>query len=216
MAAPRIFVSMGTPYAEQYTRFREELDVFLREQCGADARIIGKNEYPVGSPLSKIRDVMRTCHGVIIVAYERKHVAKGTDRRGSTEATSFVDRTYPTPWNHIESAMAYSLDLPIHILCQRGLTEEGLIETKMDWYVQYLDIAPGSLNDSAIGGTIRSWVRERVVPRASRPSIGRSVSGHSKLSDMSPVEIWSFFGIVAAAFGAGVGAAVLFPNLFGG
>lgn len=214
MATPRVFISMGTPYTPEYSAFRDALETYLRDQCDVDPRIIGKNEYPSGSPLGKIRDVMRSCHGVIIVAYERKHITKGTEKRGSDGASSLADRTYTTPWNHIESAMAFSLGLPIHILCQNGLTEEGLIETKVDWYVQRLEIAPEAFANPAVGGALRSWIRERVVPVSRRPNFLRAIGGQARLSEMTPLEIWSLTALIAASFSAGVGAAWLFPRIF--
>jgi len=69
MANPRIFISMGTPYAPKYVTFRHDLERFIRDECRADPRIIGVNEYPTGNPLAKIREVMRSCSGVMIVAY---------------------------------------------------------------------------------------------------------------------------------------------------
>jgi len=214
MAAPRVFISMGTPYTDDYGKFRDELDAYLRDSCGVDPRIIGKNEYPSGSPLNKIREVMKGCDGVIIVAYERKHVAKGSEKRGSTAQTALTNRTYTTPWNHIESAIAFSLDLPLHILCQTGLQEEGLIETKNDWYVQRLDIAPGAFADPKVAQSLQSWVKERVVPHARRPNFLSTIQGQSRFSDMTPVEIMGALGILAAAFGLGVWAANVFPLIF--
>ena len=61
MAEPRVFVSMGSPYTAELLAFRDALETLLRDRCGVDPRIIGKNEYPTGSPLTKIIEVMREC-----------------------------------------------------------------------------------------------------------------------------------------------------------
>jgi hypothetical protein len=210
---PRVFVSMGTPYTENYTRFRDELETLLRNSCGVDPRIIGKNEFPSGSPLAHIRAVMRQCAGVIIVAYERKYVETGMERRGGDGATKVEKRTYTTPWNHVESAIAYSLELPLYIFCQNGLSEEGLIESKVDWYIQHIDMVPGALSKPELVESIRAWVNTRVVPRSNKSSILRSLQGHVKFSEMTPHEIWTFFGIIAAAFLAGAVLSSKFPTL---
>jgi hypothetical protein len=109
---------MGTPYTAAYKQFREELETFLRDSCGVDPRIIGKNEYPSGNPLEHIRSKMRQCAGVIIVAYERKYLETGMEKRGAEaehKEQKLENRIYTTPWNHIESAIAYSLGLPLYI-----------------------------------------------------------------------------------------------------
>src|SRR5271165_7263999 len=112
MTECRVFISMGTPYTTEYMAFRDRLEQFLRDGCGVDPRIIGKNEYPSGSPLQKIKDVMTTCSGVVIVAYERKYVQIGAEKRKGESPTAIEEEIYTTPWNHIESAMAYSLGIP--------------------------------------------------------------------------------------------------------
>src|SRR5262249_26166496 len=149
---PRVFVSMGSPYTDQYSAFRNELEALLRDLCHVDPRIIGKNEYPTGSPIQHINNVMRTCDGVMIIAYERKMVQAGVEKRGGHAERQIVNETFTTPWNHIESAIAYSLALPIYIIAQRGLTEEGLIESKADWYVQTIAFEPGELRKQEVLG----------------------------------------------------------------
>lgn len=215
MATPRVFISMGTPYNEIFSRFRDSLEAFLRDQCGVDPRIIGKNEYPDGNPLSKIKSVMESCDGVIVVAYERKFLQSGVEKRSSKNSVDLSDRTYTTPWNHIESAMAYSLGIPLYILCQRGLSEEGLIESKLDWYVQYVDIHPDDFQRTDVSQSLVSWIKSRVVPRGRKPRFLRTVEGNIKLSEMTPKEIAGAIGVIMAAFSAGIAAMKFFPRLLG-
>jgi hypothetical protein len=198
MTPPRVFISMGTPYTAAYKQFRDELETFLRDNCGVDPRIVGKNEYPTGSPLAHIRSVMRQCAGVIIVAYERKYLETGVEKRGAEAAQKLKNRTYTTPWNHIESAIAYSLDLPLYIFCQTGLCEEGLIEAKLDWYVQHVDFEPGVLLRPDVSESIRAWVNTRVIPTSKRSNIFESLKGHVKFAEMTPLELWAFFGMLFA------------------
>jgi hypothetical protein len=213
MATPRIFVSMGTPYTEEYSKFRDDLEAFLHNRCGVDARIIGKNEYPSGSPLVHIREVMRTCHGVIIVAYERKFLESGIEKRGGDVAQAISKRTYTTPWNHVESSMAYSLGLPLYILCQRGLYEEGLIESKLDWYVQYLEISAAGLREPEVAESLRSWVTTRVLPNSKKPRSLLTMQGLVKFSEMTPDELIKFLGLLIGVFLLGAIAGSFFPGL---
>jgi len=205
MPTPRIFISMGTPYTEAYAKFRDSLEDFLRGQCQSDPRIIGKNEYPTGSPIGKIAEVMRSCDGVMIVAYERKYVETGTERRGGANETHLTGEIYTTPWNHIESAIAYSLGLPIYIIAQKGLKEEGLIETKTDWYVQKMDLTTESLRHPDVIGSIQAWIRERVAIRKRRRGALQGFAS-LKISDFT-MEDWALLGaLVSTSFGLGVAA----------
>jgi hypothetical protein len=214
MATPRIFISMGTPYNDEYLEFRDALEEFLRNGCNANPRIIDKNEYPSGNALDKIRDVMRTCHGVLVVAYERTYLEAGIEKRGSDRAVALSQRKYTTPWNHIESAMAYSLGLPIYIICQEGLVPEGLIETKPDWYVLYTEISKNSFAKIQTVESIRAWVESRVLPRTKSPRLLQAIEGQLKLSEMTPKEIITAVSVVTGAFVAGATTATFLPKLF--
>lgn len=214
MATPRIFISMGTPYNDDSARFRDALENLLRDQCGADPRIIGKNEYPDGSPLNKIKSVIESCDGMIVVAYERKFLKLGVEKRFGSQPVGLEDKTYTTPWNHIESALAYSLGLPIYIICQRGLSEEGLIESKIDWYVQYVDIVPTELSRAEVSQSIAHWITSRVASRSKTPQFFRILAGSSKISELTPKEIAGVLGLIAASFSAGVAAVKLLPGIF--
>jgi hypothetical protein len=215
MAEPRVFISMGTPYNETFEAFRDALEKFLR-RCRADPRIIGVNEYPTGNPLAKIRDVMKSCHGVIVVAYERKYLQAGVEKRSAAAPKPLSDQAYTTPWNHIESAMAYSLGLPIYIICQRGLTEDGLIETRADWYVQHMDLTPEALDKTAVSESLRTWLAESVAPVARKPRAWKSIEGALKLSEMTAKEIWGALALVGSIFAAGAAFARWAPALIGG
>ncbi|GAA0526849.1 hypothetical protein GCM10008941_02760 [Rhizomicrobium palustre] len=194
---------MGTPYTEKYHAFREELERVLRDRCGVDPRILGRNEYPSGSPVQKIHEVMRTCSGIVIVAYEHKRIHSGLEKRGGAEERRITNEVYTTPWNHIESAIAYALNLPIYIIAEQGLMEEGLIESKIDWYVQKMKFDAAELRRLEVCESLRVWVNERVIPLSvrRRPVLQNFIK--VKFSELTVEDYMVLFGFVATAFGAG-------------
>jgi hypothetical protein len=199
---------MGTPYTEEQMRFRTALEMMLRTQCNVDPRIIGVNEYPPGSPVLKIRETMKTCDGVLVVAYERKYVLKGIERRASVRERKFSDEKYTTTWNHIESAIAFSLGIPLYILCETGVVEEGLIESKVDWFVKRIVFEPDILVKPEVLESIKSWVNEHVVPHSKKskgvfPSIMRL--GFKELTMHDVYILLALIGLVFS-FGTIVGA----------
>lgn len=216
MATPRIFISMGTPYTPQYQEFQDALEALLRTRCGVDPRIIGRNEYPDGNPIHKIDQVMRSCDGVIIVAYERKIIRAGSERPGGVGEQNLDGASLTTPWNHIESAMAFTLGLPIYIIAQKGLRAEGLIETKVDWYVQEIDFSPAALEKLDVVESLKAWVSGRVgAGKHRKRKFALGFSG-LKLSDLTISEWLVILSVLGAAFGSGVWAARAFPQLFAG
>ncbi len=214
MGAPRIFISMGTPYTDTYAQFRDSLEAFLRDQCKADPRIIGKNEYPPGNPLPKVKEVMNSCSGLIVVAYERKFLESGSEKRHGISPLPLTKLSFTTIWNHIELALAYAFDIPIYIICEKGLVEEGLIESKLDWFVQHLGLTDAALRSADVSQSIRNWVTERVIPKSRKPKIFTTLLGTQKLSEVTGQEIGAVFAILTGAFGLGLAAAKWFPHLF--
>lgn len=202
MRQPKIFVSMGTPYSQKYIEFRDELEALLRDTLGADPRILGKNEYPTGSPLLKIKEVMSDCDGVLVVAYERKFVEVGAEKRSGANEVLINEHTYTTPWNHIESAMAFSLGIPLYVICEKGLKEEGLIESKLDWYVQYLDFSRESLRSNDVLHSLKSWVSG--VCKRRRKTSTESLLGRVRLSEMTPAEMFWVVSVLATVFLSGL------------
>jgi hypothetical protein len=214
MSAPRVFISIGARYTPQQERFLDELESFLRDRCGCDPRIIGKNEYPDGNPLTHIRDVMLSCHGVLVVAFERTRVVSGTEKPGGNGERSVSDAAYTTPWNHIESAIAFGLKMPMYILCENGLKEEGLIESKLDWRVQHIELTKKDLERVEVSESLRAWVTKRVVPYSNSPRAAKALLGSLKLSEMTPKEIGILIGSLTAAFLAGAAFFKWLPKLF--
>jgi hypothetical protein len=157
---------------------------------------------------------MSSCDGVIIVAYERKFFSSGIERRGGAQQRPLADEKYTTAWNHIESAIAFALHLPIYVICENGLTEEGLIESKVDWFVNHLDFTGDTLSSPGATDSIRAWITDRVIPHSRKPKSLLSLAAKLKLSEMTGEEWTAILALLGATFGLEIGAAKLLPAIF--
>lgn len=135
-------------------------------------------------------------------------------KRNSENRVDLSERIYTTPWNHVESATAYTMGLPIYVICQNGLTQEALIESKLDWYVQYCEISSESLRDQRIAESIRTWVAERVIGFSKKSKFWKTLQGNVRFSEMTPKEMFGAIGLLFAAFLLGAAAMKAFPNFF--
>jgi hypothetical protein len=151
---------------------------------------------------------------VIIVAYERKFVTAGFERRGGVTERLISEEKYTTPWNHVESAMAFALRLPLYVICENGITEEGLIESKVDWFVNRIDFSSSILFSPSVTDSIRSWVTERVIPYSRRPKSLLSFAAKLRLSEMTGEEWTAIIAMLGTAFGLGAGLARWLPKMF--
>ncbi len=205
MPRKSIFISMGRPYTPAQKQFLEGL-IELVKQNGLEPRVMNVTDYPTGNPLKGIAQVLRECSGVVVVASERTFFPTGVEKRNSADQQALSKMRYTTPWNQIESAMSYVLDIPILVIAERGLKEEGLLEEKYDWYVERVDIEPSALNEGPLRNRLAAWCRTVSERKGERRPI-RGVSGDIALGEFLkelPVKlVWQMALIAASLIAAG-------------
>ncbi len=126
-----IFLSYPKPSFGNQKVFIEKVTQFLQDH-GFEPRTLGVTDYDMDAPLKAIRRLMLECNGLITIAFRRAFVEKGT-ARFRTDIQDLkeipIDGTWLTiPWAHIEPAMAYQIGLPILILRERGVIDDGMLE----------------------------------------------------------------------------------------
>lgn len=116
---------------------------------------LGVTEHSVHSPLKAIRRLMLESNGVLTVGLRRMRIDQATVRPDAdlpgAQPTSLNGRFATSPWCHIEPAMAYQVGLPILVLREQGVLEDGLMEPSS--LGQYL---PGIDLNGDIEGYLRS------------------------------------------------------------
>jgi hypothetical protein len=132
-----IFVSVGATANEEQEAFVRAVEDRLRS-VGLTPHTVGRNTFSAGAPLKAVTELLDTCDGAVVIALERSFFPSGVDKRGGPHESQLSNIKLPTPWNHIEAAMAYSRRLPLMVVVQSDLKNEGLLEHGYDWYVQRL------------------------------------------------------------------------------
>jgi len=203
MASKNVFISMGRRYLDQHKDFLKALMALL-DEYGVRPRVIDETDYPSENPLSDIAEVLRECSGAIIVAHERTFLQSGLEM----QKRPLADIRYSTPWNQIEGAMAFALDMPILILLQDGVSQdEGLFGTKTHWDVNVLpEISDAALSDSIVRNRISRWcdrVKARKPTQSPRLRIGES-STIPEFFGTFTLWIWLLWGgLILGAFSLG-------------
>ncbi len=126
-----VFLSYPNPCTSAQADFIGRLRSNLEDR-GLSPRTLGVTDYDMDAPLTAIRRLMLESNGLITVAFRRTFVEKGSSRYQTDVAgqhASPVDGKWLTsPWSQIEPAMAYQLGIPILILRESGVLEEGILE----------------------------------------------------------------------------------------
>jgi hypothetical protein len=128
--ATDIFLSVGRTATKSQKEFVERVELLLAKEGFSIKRAI----FSAVQPLKKISEVMQTCSGAVIIAHERLFIEEAIELRGSEKPIPVKKVKLPTVWNQIESAMAYTLDLPLLVICVVGLKDcwkTGMIGTSI-------------------------------------------------------------------------------------
>jgi hypothetical protein len=126
-----VFLSYPKPSFTKQKEFIEKATGFLQNR-GFEPRTLGVTDYDMDAPLKAIRRLMLECNGVITIAFRRYFIEKGT-ARFQTDIENLKEAPIggtwlTTPWSHIEPAMAYQIGLPVLILREKGVLDDGMLE----------------------------------------------------------------------------------------
>src|SRR5580698_5937848 len=126
-----IFISVGKTFNMQQEAFVSAVETYFRGQ-GLEPRTIGRNYFRNDQPLKTVTECMNECAGAIVIAFERIHIDRGTEKRSSPDESEVSGMNLPTVWNQIEAALAYAAHRPLLVLVENGLKLEGLLQTGYD------------------------------------------------------------------------------------
>jgi hypothetical protein len=195
MEKKNVFISMGFAYTESQTEFLHALMELLRS-CDVEPRVMNLTDLPTVSPLTDISRVMRECHGAIVVAFERTYFESGIEKK----KIDLKSVRYTTPWNQIEASLAFTLGLPIIVLMEPGLRQEGLLEQKFEWYVDEVNISAAGLSEKNVRNRIMAWCRKLQTAKASANR--GAIDSKMPLSELMPLfSLGSVGWLIAFAFG---------------
>jgi len=126
-----VFLSYPKPCMDEQRQFIDRICDYL-DSRGFVPRTLGVTDYDMDAPLKAIRRLMLESNGLITVAFRRTYIEQG---QGNYRSNIAGLTAYPlshqwltSPWAHIEPAMAYQIGLPILILREEGVIEEGLLQ----------------------------------------------------------------------------------------
>jgi HEPN domain-containing protein len=123
----KIFLSVGGPHRLDQQQFLRHLRAEMRS-LGAKLITLSSDIYSEESPFDQIRDLMKNCSGALIVGLERAHAYTVIEREKSEQEKIFTDRYTPTSWNQIEGSIASALKIPLLILRDIQIHNEGIFE----------------------------------------------------------------------------------------
>ncbi|WPU97333.1 hypothetical protein SNE26_15015 [Mucilaginibacter sp. cycad4] len=209
MDQPKVFISVGGTSTPQQEDFVKSIEDRLRSE-NLIPNTIGRNTFSSDSPLKSIKGLMDECSGILVIALERTYFESGIEKRGSANEITLQVTKFATPWNQIESAIAYAKNLPILIIVEEGVRAEGLLEKGNDWYVMTVKPSQSSLSTVEFNGVLASW-----KSKVEKLSAGKNDTAAEKkkvvpdeltigdlVSNMKPAQLWGVLGAIIALMAA--------------
>ena len=204
MEQPKVFISVGGTANIQQEGFVKSIEDRLRSE-NLIPNTVGRNKFSSDSPLKTVKDLMDECSGILVIALERTYFEKGIEKRGGDQEKSLPLTKLATPWNQIESAMAYAKGIPIMVIIEDGIRTEGLLEKGYDWYVLTIKPTENSLLSTEFNGVLSSWKSkvDQYNSNRTKSSTGSKINPSELtigelVSNMKPAHLWSILAAVAA------------------
>ncbi len=148
-----IFLSQPTWVPPEHRSGLSKFKNLLRVR-DLDPRSMGVTDRPSQLPLNEVIQLMEGCYGAIILGIPQIEVHSG--KLKGEEITSRF--SLGTEWNHIEAALAYSLQLPVLVIHDatvgRGIFDRGAANA----FIYTVDFSSESwaLSDE-ISGALGAW-----------------------------------------------------------
>lgn len=122
-----VFISVGHSLIPQHATLVRLISAYLLSQSITPVKV-ERQAQQISDPVGTIRNIVRKSAGTIVIATVR-HAATGVVVLPSgANAQSQPGRATTTVWNQIEAAMTLQCQHPLLILCEEGLTYEGIID----------------------------------------------------------------------------------------
>jgi len=205
-----VFLSVGRTYTDDQEQFVTSLEASLRTR-GLNPRTVGRSDFSSKAPLKRISEVLDGCHGSVVLAFERSRATHFVDRPGSPSEARSDSVRLPTVWNQIEASMSYAKGLPLLVLVESGLKDEGLLEARYDWYVQWIDLQDAALRTNEFQAVLADWVSEvekhSSAPQAEAPAprSARDATLRELVGALTVPQLWAALGAVITVLAAVAG-----------
>jgi hypothetical protein len=115
-----VFVSAPTQLNANQQEAYDAL-LALLDDLGLERRALGRSDYPTEFPLKEVMRLAKKCSGGLILGFVQQRAPEVINKPGTSEEASLANVTYPTPWNHLEAGILFSLKLPILVFREDGV-----------------------------------------------------------------------------------------------
>lgn len=163
-----VFLSRPNPFLYGHQYFLDLLQAKL-DEAGLKTVTLQADNYDLTDTINYLKGIMRQCYGIIIIGFGQIFIETGQKKKNGTPNPSFffpqeVDisgQQITSPFCHIEGTIGLLYDLPLLIINEEGVREEGIIKGgRFSVKTQNfnLDKIDDFFNDEIVNHQIAVWV----------------------------------------------------------
>jgi hypothetical protein len=186
---------------------------------GCDPQTVGRSNFSAKQPILYARDLINSCDGFVVIAFERTRIIQGLDEPGGPNQRTINNESHPTVWNQLEAAMAYARNVPILSFVQIGLRRQGMLSDRLEWFAQETDLKPEFLQTTQFEQTFQDWLARveegRTNPKGTQLDPAK-IQIRDLVTRLSPPQIWAVATAFMGFFAGVAGIAFKFGQYFHG
>lgn len=130
-----VFLSRPNPFISSQQVFIELLQNKL-EEFDIKTVTLQADNYDLTDSINYLKSMIRQCYGIIIVSFKQIYIERGFKKKGGVstpnffhpEETDISGQSLTSPFCHIEGTIGLLYDIPLLIINEEGVREEGIIK----------------------------------------------------------------------------------------
>ena len=158
-----VFVSAPTQLNPKQAQSYEQIIGLLKRE-NLETRALGRSDYPTEYPLKEVYMIARRCAGGVVLGYSQMIAPKlqikpGVRIKGQKQPNVQKNVKFPTPWNHLEAGILFSLRLPLMVFREDGISGGVFDNGVTDVFINRLPVGRiGREDEHQLIFSIQIWV----------------------------------------------------------
>jgi len=163
-----VFLSRPNPFLENQDIFLSKLKNFLSEH-DIETITLRADNYDLTDSINYLKGMIKQCYGIVIVGFKQIFIEQGMKKKDAinnpllfhSKEEDVSGQALTSPFCHIEGTIGILNDLPLLIINEEGVREEGIIKGgKFSSKTKSFDLSniDDFFNDETVKKQISVWV----------------------------------------------------------
>ncbi len=130
----QVFLSRPNPFLIEHQAFLDSLQAEL-DKYDIETITLQADDYDLTDSMNYLKGMIKHCYGIIIVGFKQIFIDVGSKKKGAVKNEKFYkskeydfsNTSLTSPFCHIEGPIGIIYDLPILIINEDGITEDGIL-----------------------------------------------------------------------------------------